>query len=154
MKEGAVLCLPIQAKGENTVARTKFGKWIIKNIDRWFAWARQLELGVERMEDIILVTGTHRTRSWTNVAFPGGQEGAQALFGAKADHRDGVVSIHWQFSHEYNRGVVLNCGPDGEVSPYSACAASEILKHLSRDLFTLGPAGGSVHFHTRVSCRS
>ena len=74
MKEGAVLCLPIQAKGENTVARTKFGKWIIKNIDRWFAWARQLELGVERMEDIILVTGTHRTRSWTNAAFPAARE--------------------------------------------------------------------------------
>ena len=114
-KEGAVLCLPIQAKGENTVAKTKFGKWIIKHIDRWFAWARQLELGVDRMEDIILVTGTHRTRSWANVAFPGGQEGAQASFGAKAGHRGDVVAINWQFSHERNRGAVLNCGPDGEV---------------------------------------
>jgi hypothetical protein len=45
------------------------------------------------MEDIILVTGMHRTRSWTNVAFPGGQEGAQALFGAKADHRGDGVAI-------------------------------------------------------------
>ena len=115
MEEGAVLCLPIQAKGENTVARTKFGKWIVKNIDRWFAWARRLELGVDKMEDIILVTGTHRTRSWTNVAFPGGQGGAQALLGSKVDHQGGVVSIHWQFSHEHNRGVVLNCGPNGEV---------------------------------------
>ena len=122
MKEGAVLCLPIQAKGENTVARTKFGKWIIRNIDRWFAWARQLELGVERMEDIILVTGTHRTRSWTNAAFPGGQGGAQALFGSRTDHQGGVASIHWQFSHEHNRGVVLNCGPDGEVWTYTVCA--------------------------------
>ena len=122
MEEGAVLCLPIQAKGENTVARTKFGKWIISHIDRWFAWARQLELGVERMEDIILVTGTHRTRSWTNAAFPGGQGGAQALFGSRTDHQGGVASIHWQFSHEHNRGVVLNCGPDGEVWTYTFCA--------------------------------
>ena len=113
MEEGAVLCLPIQAKGKNTVAITRFKKWIIRNIDRWFAWARQLELGVERMEDIILVTGTHRTRSWTNVAFPGGQRGAQALFGSVADHQG--VSIQWQFLHEHNRGVVLNSGPNGEV---------------------------------------
>lgn len=54
MNQGAVLCLPIQAKREDTIARKKFGKWIIKHIDRWFAWARQLELGVDRMEDIIL----------------------------------------------------------------------------------------------------
>ena len=131
MEEGAVLCLPIQAKGENTVARTKFGKWIISHIDRWFAWARQLELGVERMEDSILVTGTHRTRSWTNVAFPGGQGGAQALFGSKADHRGDVVSIHWQFSHEHNRGVVLNCGLMARYDPIQLVLASEILKYLS-----------------------
>ena len=115
MKEGAVLCLPIGAKREDTVANTKFGKWIIKHIDRWFAWARQLELGVNRMDDIVLVTGTHRTRSCTNVAFPGGQEDAQALFGAKVDHHGDVVAVVWQFSHERSRGAVLNCDPSGEV---------------------------------------
>jgi hypothetical protein len=116
MKEGAVLCLPIKAKGENTVASADFGKWIIKHIDRWFAWARQRGLGIGRMEDIILVTGIHRARSWTNVAFPGGQERAQISLGAKVDHRDdGGVAINWRFSHEHNLGAVLNCGPDGEV---------------------------------------
>ena len=115
-KEGAVLCLPIQAKGENTVASAEFGKWIIKHIDRWFAWARQqLGVGINRMEDIILVTGTHRTRSSTNVIFPGGRGDAQASFGAKINHRGGIVTLNWQFSHESNRGAVLNCGPDGEV---------------------------------------
>ena len=70
MKEGAVLCLPVQAKGENTVAMADFGKWIIKHIDCWFAWVGQLGLGINRIEDIILVTGYHRTRPWTNIAFP------------------------------------------------------------------------------------
>src|SRR6266702_2744226 len=115
VNQGAVLCLPIKAKREDTVASTKFGKWIIGHIDRWFAWARQLELGVDRMEDIILVTGTHRTRSCGNVAFPGGQKGAQVSFRAKVDHRGDIVAINWQFSHERNRGAFLNCGPDGEV---------------------------------------
>ncbi|KAH9025504.1 hypothetical protein EDB85DRAFT_215347 [Lactarius pseudohatsudake] len=116
MNQGAVLCLPIKAKKEDTVAIKKFGKCMIKHIDTWFAWAQQLELGVDRMEDIILVTGTHRTRSYTNVAFPGGWEDAQASFRAnlKVDHSDGI-SINWQLSHEHIRGAHLNPGPDGKV---------------------------------------
>ena len=119
--EGAVLCLPIKAKREDTVARTKFGKWIISHIDCWFAWARQLELGVDRMEDIILVTGTHRTRSCANVAFPGGQRNAHVSFRAKVDHSGEIVTVKWQLSHERNRGAVLNCGPDGEDLPENQC---------------------------------
>ncbi|KAF8260322.1 hypothetical protein EI94DRAFT_1811875 [Lactarius quietus] len=117
-KEGAVLYLPVTAKGENTVASADFGKWLIKHIDCWFARARRLGLEIDRMEDIILVTGTHRTRSCTNVAFPGGQEDAQASFGARVDHNG---AINWQFSHERNRGAVLNCGHDGKDLPEDQC---------------------------------
>ncbi|KAI9439513.1 hypothetical protein H4582DRAFT_1941254 [Lactarius indigo] len=113
--QGAVLCLPMQAKGEDTVASADFGKWIIEHIDRWFVWARLLGLGIDRMEDIVLVTGTHCTRSWANVAFPGWQEDAQASFRAKVDHNGDTVTLNWQSSHERNRGVVLNYGPNGEV---------------------------------------
>ena len=88
---------------------------MIKNIDSWFAWVRQLGVGIERMEDIVLVTGTHRTRSWTNVSFPGGQEDGQAKFGAHVATRGDKVTINWKFSHEYSRGAVLNYGPHGEV---------------------------------------
>ena len=113
--EGAVLSLPVPAKTENTVASADFGRWIVKHIDRWFVWARQLGLGIDRMEDIILVTGTHRSRSWTNVVFPGGEEGGQASFGAKVVHYDDTVAINWQVSQEHNRGAVLNFGPNGMV---------------------------------------
>ena len=114
-KEGAVLSLPVPAKMENTVASADFGRWIVKHIDRWFVWARQLGLGIDRMEDIILVTGTHCSRSWTNVVFPGGEGGGQASFGAKVDHYGDTVAINWQVSYEHNRGAVLNCGPNGMV---------------------------------------
>jgi hypothetical protein len=114
-KEGAVLYLPIQATAANTVASVDLGKWLIRHIDRWFAWARRRGLRVDRMEDIILVTGTHRARSSTNAAFPGGQGGAHTSFGAKVDHCGADVTINWQFSHERNRGVVLYCGPGGKV---------------------------------------
>ncbi|KAH9025516.1 hypothetical protein EDB85DRAFT_1893826 [Lactarius pseudohatsudake] len=122
MNQGAVLCLPIKAKKEDTVAITSFGEWMIKHIDTWFAWAQKLGLGVYRMEDIILVTGTHRTRSYTNVAFPGGREDAQASFRAnlKVDHPDGIT-INWQLSHEHIRGAHLNPGPDGKNLPEDQC---------------------------------
>jgi hypothetical protein len=119
--QGAVLCLPLEAKREDTVARARFSTWIIKHIDRWFAWARQLELGVDQMEDIILVTGTHRTRSCTNIVFPGGQEKAHTSFGIQSaqpwgrPNRSNIVTINWQFSIARNHGAVLCCGPSGEV---------------------------------------
>ncbi|KAI9463231.1 hypothetical protein BJY52DRAFT_72256 [Lactarius psammicola] len=121
MNQGAVLCLPIKAKKEDTVAIKIFGNWVIRHIDCWFAWTQQLGLGVDRMEDIILVTGTHRTRSCTNVAFPGGREDAQVSFRAKVDHPDDIVTINWQFSHERIRGAHLNPGPDGEDLPEDQC---------------------------------
>ena len=53
---------------------------MISHIDRWFAWARQLGMGINRMEDIVLVTGAHLTRSWTNVAFLEDQTDARVSF--------------------------------------------------------------------------
>ena len=114
-KQGAVLSFPIHARCENTVALGDFGEWMIKHIDSWFAWVRQLGVGIERMEDIVLVTGTHRTRSWTNVAFPGGQVDGLVSFGANVTTRNGIVTINWKISHEYTRGAVLNDGPGGKV---------------------------------------
>ena len=136
--QGAVLCLPIEAQGKDTVARADFGKWIIRHIDRWFPWARGLGLEINCMEDIILVTGTHRTKSWTNVAFPGGQKDAQASFGVNLNRRRGdIVRLNWQISHERIRGALLNRGPDGEVrfDRRSLCwLMNPELLYLSRDL--------------------
>src|SRR6266404_637478 len=68
-KQGAVLFLPVQVSRQDTVALGDFGKWIITHIDIWFSWAQQLGVGINRMDDIVLVTGAHRTKSWTNVVF-------------------------------------------------------------------------------------
>ncbi|KAF8258109.1 hypothetical protein EI94DRAFT_1192483 [Lactarius quietus] len=120
-KPGAVLSLPAQARCEDTVALGDFGKWMIEHIDRWFAWVRKLGVGISEMEDIVLVTGTHRARSWTNVAFPGDQEDAQVSFGVNVATRGDIVAVNWKFSHEDTRGAVLNCGPNGEGLPEDQC---------------------------------
>ena len=108
------MSLPVDARREDTLAKGDFSWWIVKQIDHWFAFARRLGLGIERMEEIILVTGCDHARSWTNIAFFGSQSNAQASFGVKVVHGP-AVSINWQPSPERVQGAVLHRGPGGTV---------------------------------------
>jgi hypothetical protein len=106
-------------------ALEEFGKRIVNHIDRWFKWARNLKLeeGPSRMDDIILVTGTHRTRSYVNAAFPGGQEDAEVSFTVRVDLPGNII----KFPHKRNRGAAMvNYGPKGEVRPSTAALANEL----------------------------
>ena len=87
--------------------------WIVKHIDSWLAFARKLELGIEQMEEIILVTGCDRTRSWTNIAFFGNQIDAKVSFGVRVEGTD--TSINFQFLPENANGAVFHYGPEGAV---------------------------------------
>ena len=108
------MSLPVPAQREDTIARGDFGKWITRHIDSWFAFSRRLGLGVGQIEDIVLVTGRHRTRSWTNVAFNEGQTDAKVTFGV---HVTGGVSgsVNWQVSRKNIHGAMLCQGPSGVV---------------------------------------
>ncbi len=127
----------------------------MKYIDRWFAFARQLELGIEQMEELILVTGCDRARSWTNVAFLKNQLDAEVSFGVEVTHSlEG--RINWQVSPERIRGAVLNKGPNGKVRsptvrvPFSG--ANEPFATMF--LCLLEPTRKSMHIHPRFSCCS
>ena len=111
-----MLSLPVTAWREDTLARGDFGRWIVKHIDSWIAFARKLRRGVEEMEEIILVTGCDRTRSWTNVAFSGNPAEAQVSFGVKVEDHD--TRINFQFSPEKVQGAVMRHGPEGTVRVY------------------------------------
>jgi hypothetical protein len=93
----------------------------VKHIDSWFAFARKLGLGIEEMEEIILVTGCDRTRSWINVAFLGNQvdaQPAQVSFGVNVEGREVEgpdTIVNFQFSPGNARGAVLRRGPEGTV---------------------------------------
>ena len=113
-RAAAVLSLPLASRRENTLIRNVFGRWMLKNIDTWFAFARNLGL-VRQMEEIILVTGCDLTRSWTNVAFLGGRVDAQVSFGVEVKGPNSNPSINFQFSPGRVRGAVLHCGPEGTV---------------------------------------
>ncbi|KAH9032015.1 hypothetical protein EDB85DRAFT_1890861 [Lactarius pseudohatsudake] len=118
-KRGAVLSFPVVARREDTVSQDHFRKWIIRYIDSWLAFTRMHGLGIE-MEDIILVTGCHHTRSWTNVAFNEVQAGAQLSL--KVDVADAVgANVNWGVSNVRIHGTVHNQGPSGENLPENQC---------------------------------
>jgi len=112
-----VLSLPVTARREDTFVPGVFKSWIVKHIDSCFAFARQIGLGVERMEEIILVTGCDRTKSWANIAFFGNQPDSEASFGVLVESPD--PSITFQFSPENAQGAVLHYGPEGKVRLYA-----------------------------------
>jgi hypothetical protein len=114
-----VLSLPATAWREDTLARGDFGRWIVKHIDSWIAFARKLGRGVEEMEEIILVTGCDRARSWTNVAFSGNPVDSQVSFGVKVEGDD--TRISFQFSPEKTQGAVMRHGPEGTVRLFAVC---------------------------------
>jgi hypothetical protein len=93
----------------------------VKHIDSWFAFARKLGLGIEQMEEIILVTGCDLTRSWINVAFLGNQvdaNPAEVLFGVNVEGPEVEgpdTVIKFRFSPGNARGAVLRHGPQGTV---------------------------------------
>ena len=66
------------------------------------------------MEDIVLVTGFHRTRSWSNIAFYENQMHAQVSFGFQVPNILGTT-VNWQVSGQDIQGAVLSHGPSGEV---------------------------------------
>jgi hypothetical protein len=90
---------------------------MIGHIDRWFTFSQRLGLGLENMEDIILVTGYHRTRSWMNIAFLGCHTDARVSFGVEvsADGDGPEVDIKWRLSPDRIRGAELSRGPQGKV---------------------------------------
>ena len=109
-----MLSLPVVTQRQDTRAREDFGRWMLKHIDRWFAFARGLGLGIGQMEEIVLVTGCDCTRSWANVTFLEGQTYGRVSLGVKVV-QGSDVSIDWQFPPGNAQGAVCNWGPEGKV---------------------------------------
>lgn len=105
--------MPAQRK--DTAVRGAFAKCIIKNIDHWFAFARERDLGISR-EDIILVTGCHLARSWANIVFQECPMEERVSFGVQVS---GNSDVNWRFTPEGAAGVPFNLGPNGQVRIYT-----------------------------------
>ena len=54
---GALLSLPRGGYREDAIHKNMFRERIRDNADSWFNWSRNVDLHVDRMDDLILVTG-------------------------------------------------------------------------------------------------
>jgi len=67
--QGALLSLPHGARTEDVINTKLFEDYIRDNVVNWFHWSNEAGLPVERMEDLILVTGCTLARSWAAAVF-------------------------------------------------------------------------------------
>jgi hypothetical protein len=65
---GALLSLPNGGHREDVIRTKAFEDYIRDHVDMWFNWAQNNKLGVERMEDLILVSGRTLVTSWAAAA--------------------------------------------------------------------------------------
>ena len=124
---GAAMLLLAQSQREDTVAGGEFAEWMVKHIDRWFSFAKKLHPEIERMEDIILVTGCHRTKSWANIVFRENRGfhrryPKQAMLPFPGSPSSDPIVL-WQFSGETGQ-TILNIMPNGKVRPGLPCTFS------------------------------
>jgi hypothetical protein len=68
---GALLFLPHKGHCKDVIPIKVFKDYIKDNVDNWFRWSKEMELSVENMEDLILVTGCTLVTSWAAAAFYG-----------------------------------------------------------------------------------
>jgi hypothetical protein len=68
---GAILFLPNGGYNENLPPTKEIGDYFLDHIDSWFTWSQNNEptQRVERMEDLIFVSGCTLATSWAAAAF-------------------------------------------------------------------------------------
>ena len=88
----------------NDAIRTKaFEDYIRDHVVSWFTWARNNKLGVERMEELILVSGCTLVTSWAAAAFVDNNMEAEISLASRT-FNNGGASFVWG----NNRGPVAH----------------------------------------------
>ncbi|KAH9963606.1 hypothetical protein BC827DRAFT_121102 [Russula dissimulans] len=102
-KQGALLTLPHDGSRSDVIRTKVFEDYIRDNVDSWFAFAQRSRLDVERMEDLILVSGCTLVTSWGAAAFPDNALDAEIslrLRGATFDWHEVRPSVAYHNSHQ------------------------------------------------------
>jgi len=114
-----------------------FEKYIQDNVVSWFTWAQKNQLDVERMEDLILVSGCTLVTTWAAAVFTDHTMSAEVSLASKT-LSSGGASFVWRNV----RGPILhhNSGFDPVRSPgycvirhaltFSCCVESKIHPQL------------------------
>jgi hypothetical protein len=109
--KGAALYLPFNAHREDTPHIGLFRSYTVKHCESWFDFASSKGLGIDRKEDILLVTGCDRTQPWALAAFM--ESNASVGISLDLSSLSGSVSapvLRWEFTQKEGRSVPYNYG--------------------------------------------
>ena len=88
------MSLPNGGHREDVIRTKVFEDYIRDHIVNWFTWARNNKLGVERMEELILVTGCTLVTSWAVAVFVDNNIEAEITL-ASGPFSDGSAMFVW-----------------------------------------------------------
>jgi hypothetical protein len=95
---GALLSLPHDGYRQDVIRTKVFEDYIRDHVVSWFDWSKRTGLGVERMEDLILVTGCTMVTSWGAIAFVDQSQEAEISLAVQA-LPNGGGSYAWNKIH-------------------------------------------------------
>ena len=88
------MSLPDGGRREDAILTKAFEDYIRDHIVDWFIWAQNHKLGVERIEDLILVSGRTLVTSWAAAVFVDKTMEAEIALTSRT-HSDGEASFVW-----------------------------------------------------------
>jgi hypothetical protein len=94
-RQGALLILPHDGVHTDVIRTKVFEDYIRNHVDQWFSFAKRSGLGVERMEDLILVTGCTMVTSWGAAAFIDSDQDAEVSLSVELQPKGGA-SFSWR----------------------------------------------------------
>ena len=142
-KEGAALVLPVEARREDTICPDRFRTWMLGHIDSWFDFSQQNGLGI-MMEDIVLLTGCHRTTSRSNIIFHASRTDSRVSLRVQSPHPG---AVYWEVLN--NHGAMLSHGPSGEV-----CEGCDRPMDTDKLCLILELTSKSISVYPRISCQT
>jgi hypothetical protein len=120
-KQGALLTLPQDGLRKDVIRTKVFEDYIRDHVDSWYSFAVRRRLDVERMEDLILVTGCTLVTSWGVAAFVDSAQDAEVLLrfrGNGFDWREIRPSVASQNSHPVRLHSQIAVSGTKFFSPY------------------------------------
>lgn len=119
-KLGAFLSLPYDGYREDVIRTKAFEDYIRDHCESWFAFAQRNRLDVQRMEDIILVSGCTLVTAWAAAAFVDSNLDSEISLGSQTLGSSGAT-FQWHFAREINQSVAYNNSQERVDPPQTQC---------------------------------
>ena len=103
-KLGAFLSLPYDAHREDVIRTKAFEDYIRDHCESWFLFAQRNQLDVQRMEDIILVSGCTLVTAWAAAAFVDSNLDSEITLGCEQLGESGAT-FQWHSARESRQSV-------------------------------------------------